>query len=292
MADFDLARGMSELYGAALEAFVDKRKELAAEATRAGDKQAAETLKKAKKPTRIAWALNRLAHGHGNALDAFFESADALRTAQAQALRGQATDLRRAMTEQRREQERLVALALRELSEAGMGTGAGADRALQATLHAAAFGSRDARQAVQTGRLERELEPESGLEALAGIELPPRLDHSEKPKAQAPPKPARDKTDRERERAERERERERAERERERERQRAEREREKREREQRAHAAKDLERQAAAKLAEAKKLESSAKELEQQAALERSRAERARKEAEKLQARADELLGG
>ncbi len=283
MADFDLARGMSELYGAALEAFVDKRKELAAEATRAGDKQAAETLKKAKKPTRIAWALNRLAHGHGNALDAFFESADALRTAQAQALRGQATDLRRAMTEQRREQERLVALALRELSEAGMGTGAGADRALQATLHAAAFGSRDARQAVQTGRLERELEPESGLEALAGIELPPRLDHSEKPKAQAPPKPARDKTDRERERAERERERER---------QRAEREREKREREQRAHAAKDLERQAAAKLAEAKKLESSAKELEQQAALERSRAERARKEAEKLQARADELLGG
>jgi hypothetical protein len=286
MPAFDLARGMSELYGAPLEAFVDKRKELAAQATSEGDKRAAETLKKAKKPTRIAWALNRLAHGHGKALDAFFESADALRTAQAQALRGQATDLRRAMTEQRREQERLVALALRELSEAGMGTGAGAERSLQATLHAAAFGSREARQAVQTGRLERELEPESGLEALAGIELPPKIKEPAKPRAEAAveaeaeAKPARDKADRERERAERERERER---------QRAEREREKREREKRAQAAKDLQRQAAAKLAEARKLEESAKELEQQAALERSRAERAHKEAEKLQARAAEL---
>jgi hypothetical protein len=282
MSDFDLARAMSELYGAPLEAFVDKRKQLAGDAARAGDKKAAETLKKAKKPTRIAWALNRLAHGHGKALDAFFESADTLRTAQAQALRGQASDLRGAMTEQRREQERLVALALRELSGAGMGTGAGADRALQATLHAAAFGSREARQAVQTGRLERELEPESGLEALAGVELPASVERSAPPKAQAPPKPARHQVDRERERAERERERER---------QQAEREREKREREQRAHAAKDLERQAAAKLAEAKKLEHGAKELEQQAALERSRAERARKEAEKLEARAAELRG-
>ncbi|HEY6562525.1 MAG TPA: hypothetical protein VI072_34890 [Polyangiaceae bacterium] len=282
MPPFDLARGMSELYGAPLDAFVDKRKELAGEATREGDKQAAETLKKVKKPTRIAWALNRLAHAHGKALDGFFESADALRTAQAQALRGQGTDLRRAMSEQRREQERLVALALAELSDAGMGTGAGAERALQATLHAAAFGSREARQAVQTGRLERELEFESGLEALAGVELPPRTKEAETPKAEPEPpvKAPRAKRDREQERSERERERER---------QRAEREREKLEREKRAHAAKDLERQAKALLAEAKKLEQSAKELEQQAALERSRAERAQKEAEKLRARAAEL---
>lgn len=282
MPPFDLARGMSELYGAPLDAFVDKRKELAGAATREGDKKAAETLKKAKKPTRIAWALNRLAHAHGKALDGFFESADALRTAQARALRGQGTDLRRAMTEQRREQERLVALALRELTDAGMGTGAAAERALQATLHAAAFGSLEARQAVQTGRLERELEFESGLEALAGVDLPPRSKEIEKPKPEPEPKTTRDKADRERDKADRERERER---------QQAEREREKREREKRAHAAKELERQVAGKLAEAKKLEQSAKELEQQAALERSRAERARKEAEKLQARADELHG-
>jgi hypothetical protein len=284
MPPFDLARGMSELYGAPLRAFVDKRKELAGEATREGDKKAAETLKKAKKPTRIAWALNRLAHAHGKALDGFFESADARSSAQAQALRGQGTDLRRAMSEQRREQERLVALALAELSDAGMGTGAGAERALQATLHAAAFGSREARQAVQTGRLERELEFESGLEALAGVELPPRTMDADKPKAEPEPaKAPRDKRDREQERAERERERER---------QRAERDREKLEREKRAHAAKDLERQAKALLAEAKKLEQSAKELEQQAALERSRAERAQKEAEKLRARAAELRDG
>jgi hypothetical protein len=283
MPPFDLARGMSELYGAPLEAFIDKRKELAGEATSAGDKKAAETLKKAKKPTRIAWALNRLAHAHGKALDGFFESADALRTAQAQALRGQGTDLRRAMSEQRREQEKLVALALRELSEAGMGTGAGAERALQATLHAAAFGSLEARQAVQTGRLERELEFESGLEALAGVELPPRDRDAEKPRAE-PERPAAKaphaKSDREQERAEREREKER---------QRAEREREKLEREKRAKAAKDLQQKAKALLAEARKLEQSAKDLEQQAALERSRAERAQKEAEKLQARAAEL---
>ncbi|HMJ14624.1 MAG TPA: hypothetical protein VK524_24605 [Polyangiaceae bacterium] len=270
---FDLARAMSELYGSPLEAFVDKRKELANQATSAGDKQAAAALKKVKKPTRIAWALNRLAHRHGKALDAFFESADALRTAQAQSLRGQPTDLRRATTDQRRELERLVALALRELSSSGMGTGAGAERALQSTLHAAAFGSLEARQAVQTGRLERELEPESGLEALAGVELPPREKQAEKPRPQPEHKASRDKAERERER----------------ERQQAERERAKLEREKRTQTAKELERQATAKLAEARELEQSAKELEQRAALERSRAERARKEADKLHERIKEL---
>ncbi|MBO0806417.1 MAG: hypothetical protein J2P25_25490, partial [Nocardiopsaceae bacterium] len=51
----------TELYGADPGAFTARRKELADEARAAGDRDAAKRITALRKPTRAAWAVNRLA---------------------------------------------------------------------------------------------------------------------------------------------------------------------------------------------------------------------------------------
>jgi hypothetical protein len=80
--DDRLAAATAELYGAAPEAFTERRGELAAAARDAGDRAAAKAITALRRPTRAAWVVNRLARSDPNAPHKLAELAAALRAAQ------------------------------------------------------------------------------------------------------------------------------------------------------------------------------------------------------------------
>jgi hypothetical protein len=80
--DDRLAAATAELYGAAPEAFTERRGELAAAARDAGDRAAAKAIAGLRRPTRAAWVVNRLARADLNAPQKLAELAAALRAAQ------------------------------------------------------------------------------------------------------------------------------------------------------------------------------------------------------------------
>ena len=82
MPDDRLAAATAELYGAAPEAFTERRSELAAAARDAGDRAAAKAITALRRPTRAAWVVNRLARADPGAPSRLAELAAALRAAQ------------------------------------------------------------------------------------------------------------------------------------------------------------------------------------------------------------------
>ncbi|HEX7162818.1 MAG TPA: hypothetical protein VF223_16480 [Trebonia sp.] len=81
-SDDRLAAATAELYGAAPEAFTERRGELAAAARDAGDRAAAKAIAGLRRPTRAAWVVNRLARADPGAPQKLAELAAALRVAQ------------------------------------------------------------------------------------------------------------------------------------------------------------------------------------------------------------------
>jgi len=77
-----VAEAAAELYGAAPEAFTERRKALAAAATAAGDKRAAAAIGSLRKPTRAAWVVNQLARADPDAPARLAALAAALRAAE------------------------------------------------------------------------------------------------------------------------------------------------------------------------------------------------------------------
>jgi hypothetical protein len=77
-----VSEAVAELYGAAPEEFTERRKALGAAARDAGDKAAAAAIAALRKPTRAAWAVNRLSRTDVTAPVRLKELADALRGAQ------------------------------------------------------------------------------------------------------------------------------------------------------------------------------------------------------------------
>jgi hypothetical protein len=80
--DDRLAAATAELYGAAPEAFTERRGQLAAAARDAGDRAAARAIAALRRPTRAAWVVNRLARADPGAPPKLAELASALRAAQ------------------------------------------------------------------------------------------------------------------------------------------------------------------------------------------------------------------
>jgi len=80
--DDRVAAAVAELYGAAPEAFIERRGELAAAARDAGDRAAAKAIAALRRPTRAAWVVNRLARADPSAPGKLAELAGALRAAQ------------------------------------------------------------------------------------------------------------------------------------------------------------------------------------------------------------------
>ena len=80
----DLDQVATELYDAAPEEFVGLRKERAAEARAAGDRELAKTIGALRKPTRSAWIVNLLSGQAGEELSGLLELGAALAQAQQQ----------------------------------------------------------------------------------------------------------------------------------------------------------------------------------------------------------------
>ena len=168
-ADTGFDAALDRLYGAALDEFVATRDALAKELRAGGDRETAAAVKKARKPSVAAWAVNQLARRHPDEVTALLEATEQLRRAQRRAVSGAgAGGLREAAAEQRAAVARLVERAGALLEETGHGGGAQLDR-VASTLQAAPAGA-DTAERLARGRLERDLEP-AGFGELEGLTL-------------------------------------------------------------------------------------------------------------------------
>ena len=184
-----LAAAIAELYGAAPEAFTERRGELATAARDAGDRAAAKAIAALRRPTRAAWVVNRLARADPAAPPKLAELAAALRAAQAarqgprlrelSAARGALVD---ALTAQ--------ALAAAEVAEPPLSLRLEVSQTLTAALAdpevAADFASGTLTRAVQWsgfGVLPADAEPDEGTAPGEAMGEAPRA--SERPEAAA-----------------------------------------------------------------------------------------------------------
>jgi hypothetical protein len=147
------------LYAGDLEDFVAARDALAKELRAAGDRDGAAAVKKLAKPTRAAWAVNRLVRDRPDEMRALVQAGEALAGAQEQLLDGaDAAVLRGAAEAARRLVDALAAEAPVD--------GATRDK-VRATLHAATVDP-EVRAQVAAGRVvkERSASGFGGLDAL------------------------------------------------------------------------------------------------------------------------------
>lgn len=114
MAEPD-ARAPDDLYGLPLDEFIAARDALAKELKAAGDKDAAADVKKLRKPSLAAWALNRTARRHPEDVARLLEAAAGVQQAQEDALAGDARGLREATRALADEVERVADVAAAEL---------------------------------------------------------------------------------------------------------------------------------------------------------------------------------
>ena len=74
----DLQTALDDLYSRPLEEFVPARNDLAKQLADAGDKAAADDVRKRKKPVVTAWAMNQIARKHGEELSELFDVVGAM----------------------------------------------------------------------------------------------------------------------------------------------------------------------------------------------------------------------
>jgi hypothetical protein len=150
------------LYAAPLDGFVALRKELAAARRAAGDPAGSREIAAAKKPSRIAWALNQVARQHPELLKGAFASHAGAARAQAhgdaEAVRDAVRWFREALAEVVREGSRVAA-------EAGVPLSADQARGLGETVRAAITGGTQAE--LLAGRSTEDAEVEDPFAGLA-----------------------------------------------------------------------------------------------------------------------------
>jgi hypothetical protein len=166
---------LDRLYGLPLEQFTAERNALARELRKAGDREAADSVKGLAKPTISAWVVNQLARKERLQMRSLATAGERLRKAQEKLLRGGAPrELQEASERQRDVVAALVESAEGVLRTAGHpATDATLER-VRATLTAAAG---DEEELVRQGRLSEDLDP-TGFGPLAlgtGTRQPKRV---------------------------------------------------------------------------------------------------------------------
>jgi hypothetical protein len=149
------------------EEFVAARDRLAAELKEAGKTDAAAEVKKLRRPSVVAWAVNVTSRERPEDVEALREAGRALRRAQRKALSGgggedlrEATDARRALVQ-----------TLADAGVAAIGERGGAHRdAIAATFDAASVDD-DLGERLEAGTLEREARPTAGFGTIEGFEV-------------------------------------------------------------------------------------------------------------------------
>lgn len=147
------------LYGLPLDEFTKARDALAREKRQAGEKAIAEEVKRAKKPSVIAWAANHLARHHADDVEHLLETGARLRRAQMAALEGgDPSELRDASRVEAGEVRALAALGRSLLADSGRAGSPDQEERLAATLRAAAVDPVGGEQ-LRRGVLTEELNP-------------------------------------------------------------------------------------------------------------------------------------
>jgi hypothetical protein len=163
-----LDEATDQLYGAPLEEFVAERSRLARELREADQRDEAQELAKARKPTVAAWTLNQLARRNRRDVDLLLDAGHRLREAQAGVLRGG----KREAFEQARQSEndalRRLGRAAETLLRETRGDASGSVLSqVGATLRAAAV-SEHGRDLLARGRFSEPLSGE-GFDLVAGL---------------------------------------------------------------------------------------------------------------------------
>jgi hypothetical protein len=158
-----------ELYTAAPEDFVAARDELAKQLRADGDDETAATVKKLRRPTVAAWAVDRVAGAEPGLLEELLSAGDRLAGAQRRAISGTRgpDDLRRASEERRALIRQLSDLAVDVLAQAGRPSENARDE-IAGTFEAATLDPEVA-ELVRAGMLERTVRPSGGLGSLDGF---------------------------------------------------------------------------------------------------------------------------
>jgi hypothetical protein len=166
--------------------FVAARDELARRLRADGHREGAQDVRKLRRPSVPAWAVNQLARTYAADLDSLLEAGRALQHAQRAALSGvRGSGLREATTRRRQLIDDLVDRAVRLLTDGGHSPEPHR-AAIAATLEAATVDD-DAAQAVLGGRLSKELPPPTGFGDLTGLSVVPA-----EPAPAPPPPPKRE----------------------------------------------------------------------------------------------------
>jgi hypothetical protein len=165
----DRSEAIDRLYGLALDEFTAERDELAARLRKEGDRDAAADVKRLRKPSVAAWALNQVQRNDPKQVQALIEAGKRLRDAQEQLLSGGGRKpLDQAADDERRLVTELARHAERELVVAGRSVSGAVHERLRDTLRAVATDD-EAREALSAGRLLRDHTP-AGLGSLLGAE--------------------------------------------------------------------------------------------------------------------------
>jgi hypothetical protein len=181
----DLDAALDRLYGLPADEFTTARDALAKELRGAKRRDEADIVKQRRRPTAPAAAINQLARLEPERVEELIGAADELRQVQERVLAGDAgrDELRAAADAERRAVGALVTAASRLPDKPS----AAALEKVRATLHAAATDD-EVRDAIASGRLEREAEPAGAWGAFPlGGGVPVDVE----PPARKPKRPAR-----------------------------------------------------------------------------------------------------
>jgi hypothetical protein len=164
----DINKHLDRLYSLSLDEFIQARDELATELREQSDHDSAARVKKLRRPTVSAWAVNQLVRTHRSEVQELLSVGEDVRAAQRAAVSGGGAEgIREITARRRRVVDRLLERTADLLAQAGHGTSRSTLDKVGDTLMAATA-DEEAAEALRAGRLARELVPPSGFEALAG----------------------------------------------------------------------------------------------------------------------------
>jgi hypothetical protein len=156
------------LYSLPLAEFTSARDELARELQREGDRDGTGEVKRLRKPSVVAWALNQVTRKDRAQAQRLIQAGARLREAQQRLLAGEGREpFQQAAADERHRVDELAQEAERERRAAGQAVSAAVAEKLRATLHAVATDA-GARAEFSAGRLVRDYEP-TGLGPLPDI---------------------------------------------------------------------------------------------------------------------------
>ena len=145
----DLKTAADDLYALSPDDFIERRKQLVAEARQAGDRELATQINQLRRPTRSAWLLNLLARHEPEALAALLELGAALQDAQ-QRMAGD--ELRQLSAERRKTVDTLARRAVELGREHGYSAPEGAVQEVGQTLQSA-LGDPEIADVIRAGHL-------------------------------------------------------------------------------------------------------------------------------------------